>query len=215
MTSRLRSVGLWGTALAAALAVSVLGCSGEDYVLEQNVPLTISVTSPLYEDDGRFPEKYTCYGDEISPPIEWSGVPDNAKSIAVTFEDLDVTTRYDRDSLGSWSHWVLFAIPPDATGLGEGASTGSLPISVREGTNDEKKMGYSSPCVLQAADGVGSDFRGNTVPHRLVFSVYALDKTLDLEPGATKSELLRAIDGNILAGGQLMAKFAKGPQMVR
>ena len=213
MTSRVGGISQWGPAVA--LTVSVLGCSSGQYVLEQAVPLTISVTSPLYEEDGRFPQNYTCYGEEISPPVEWSGVPDGAKSIAVIFEDLDVSTRIDRGSLGSWSHWVLFAIPPDATGIEEGASTGSLPSGVREGTNDDRHLGYSSPCVLQAADGVGSDFRAKTIPHRLVFSVYALDKTVDLEPGATKSELLQAIDGNILAGGRLMAKFAKSPEYVR
>ena len=198
------------------LTLLVLGCSGGEYVLKQDVPLSIGVTSPIYEEGGRLPHKYSCYEEDISPPVEWSGVPESTKSLAVIFEDLDgqVGVAGLRQGRGRWAHWVLYAVPPDVTGLEEGSSrTGSLPGSVREGTNDDKQLGYGSPCLLPPGSmGHGGGPSPGTGMHRFVFFVYALDRQVDLPPGATKSELLRVIDGSVLAGGRLTATYALPPK---
>ena len=190
------------------LTLIALGCSGGEYVLRQEVPLTISVTSPVYEEDGRFPLKYSCHGDDISPPLEWSGVPQSAKSITVTLEDLDGALR-------NWAHWLIYGIPTDVAGFDEGASSkGLLPAGAKEGTNDDKIRGYGSPCLgsIRILRGSGGTTKDGTPAHRFVFTVYALDIEVDLAPGATRPELLRAIDGSILAGGKLTAKYARGAE---
>ena len=190
------------------LTLIALGCSGGEYALEQDVPLTISVTSPAYEEDGRFPHQYTCHGEDLSPPLEWTGVPEGAMSIAVVFEDLDGALR-------NWAHWLLYGVPPDGTGFEEGASNkGLLPTGAKEGTNDDKIRGYGSPCLgsIRKLRGSGGTTKDGTPAHRFVFTVYALDMELDLAPGATRYELLRAIDGSILAGGKLAAKYARGAE---
>ena len=199
------------------LTLIALGCSGGEYVLEQDVPLTIGVTSPVYEEDGRLPHKYSCYQEDISPPVEWSGVPEGTRSVAVIFEDLDAQlggSLLPGKRPPVWAHWVLYAIPPDATGLEEGSSgTGSLPGGAREGTNDDKQLGYSSPCLVRPSyGGQGGGPTPASQMHRFVFIVYALDRQVDLAPGATKSELLRVIDGSVLAGGRLTATYALPPE---
>ncbi|MBN2542455.1 YbhB/YbcL family Raf kinase inhibitor-like protein [bacterium] len=150
----------------------------------------IKVTSSAFEEGGMIPSKYTCDGEDISPPLAWSGIPEGTKSIALISDDPDAPA-------GTWVHWVLFNIPPDVTGLPENVpSSVKLENGAVHGTNDFRRPGYGGPCPP-----------GGT--HRYFFKVYALDTILDLRPGAAKAELVNTMKGHILADGQLIGKYKR------
>jgi Raf kinase inhibitor-like YbhB/YbcL family protein len=147
---------------------------------------TLTVTSTAFKEGGMIPGKYTCDDRDLSPQIAWSGVPAGAKSIALICDDPDAPA-------GTWVHWVVFNIPATAKELAEGAS---MPAGAKQGINDFRKLPYGGPCPP-----------GGT--HRYFFKVYALDSALTLKEGATKGELLRAMEGHVLAQGQLMGKYKR------
>ena len=136
------------------------------------------------------PPEFTCDGLDVSPPLEWSGVPANAKSLVLIVDDPDAP-------MGTWVHWVLFNIPASAAGLpAEIPADAALENGARHGTNDFGKLGYGGPCPP-----------GGT--HRYFFKLYALDIEIDLDSGITKSQLLEAMEGHILAEGQLMGIYKR------
>jgi len=136
------------------------------------------------------PEKYTCDGSDISPPLSWSGVPDNTQSIALISDDPDAP-------MGTWVHWVLFNIPPDVDTLPENIpQEEELENGAKQGITDFFRIGYGGPCPP-----------GGT--HRYYFKLYALDTMLDAEAGITKKELLELMEGHILAQGQLMGRYQR------
>lgn len=147
---------------------------------------TLTVSSTAFKEGGMIPRKYTCDDRDLSPQIAWSGVPAKAKSIALICDDPDAPA-------GTWVHWVVFNIPATVKDLPEGAS---LPGGAKLGINDFRKLVYGGPCPP-----------GGT--HRYYFKVYALDTMLNLKEGATKGELLKAMEGHLLAQGQLMGKYKR------
>jgi len=148
------------------------------------------ITSAAFKEGEMIPQKYTCDGDDISPPLSWEGVPSNAKSLAIINDDPDAPA-------GTWVHWVIFNMPPDGKGLKENMSTDkNLSDGTRQGTNDFPNIGYGGPCPP-----------GGT--HRYYFKLYALDHMLDLAAGASKSQLLKAMEKHILAEAQLMGKYKR------
>ncbi|HSE83380.1 MAG TPA: YbhB/YbcL family Raf kinase inhibitor-like protein [Thermodesulfobacteriota bacterium] len=150
----------------------------------------IKVTSTAFEDGGMIPKKYTCDGQDISPPLSWDSVPDRTKSIALISSDPDAPR-------GTWTHWVIYNIPPDARGLPENVPTQkTLQNGAKQGINDFRKIGYGGPCPP-----------GGT--HRYYFNVYALDTEIDLDAGASEEELFKAMEGHILAEGELMGKYKR------
>ena len=150
----------------------------------------IRVSSPAFENEAMIPAKYTCDGRDISPPLSWEGLPQGAKSIALISDDPDAP-------VGTWVHWVIWNIPADKTGLPESMPKDrELPDKTRQGTTDFKRIGYGGPCP---PGGV----------HRYYFKLYALDAMLELEAGATKAQLLKAMEGHILAKGELMGKYTR------
>jgi Raf kinase inhibitor-like YbhB/YbcL family protein len=154
--------------------------------------MTILVSSPAFVEEGFIPAKYTCDGDDISPPLKWSRPPLNTRSIALICEDPDAP-------IGTWIHWVLYALPPSLTELPEGVPAAeTLPNGARQGINDFKRVGYGGPCPPPGP------------PHRYFFILYALDIELDLSPGATKEDLLGALEGHILSEGRLMGRYRRG-----
>lgn len=160
------------------------------YSEEGGLPMKISVTSSAFKEGEMIPSKYTCDGDDISPPIDWLGVPAEAKSIAMISDDPDAP-------MGTWVHWVIFNIPPQAKGLSENVpAKESLEDGSIQGVNDSHKIGYGGPCP---PSGV----------HRYYFKVYALDVSLQLKPGITKKALESAMKGHILAEGQLMGRYRR------
>ncbi|MCZ6601597.1 MAG: YbhB/YbcL family Raf kinase inhibitor-like protein [Planctomycetota bacterium] len=158
--------------------------------------MAIHVTSSAFEEGGAIPKKFSCEGAEVSPPLAWSGVPPGVKSLAVICDDPDAPV-----ARGVWDHWVLFGLPSDAVSLEEGiAKDKVLPNGAKQGTNDGKFIGYQGPCPPEGSS------------HRYFFKVYALDKELDVEPGITKPELEKAMEGHILAQGQLLGKYQRGQE---
>ena len=152
--------------------------------------MTISIRSSVFQEGGMIPAKYTCDGDDVSPPLEWTGVPEGTKSLALICDDPDAPT-------GTWVHWVLWNIPPDMPGLAEDVPRDpQLPDGSRQGICDFRHPGYGGPCP---PGGV----------HRYYFKVYALDTTLDLPSSTRKADLLKAMKGHILTEGQLMGQYRR------
>ena len=145
----------------------------------------LSLTSESFQHSDRIPERHALEGENLSPPLSWSGLPDQAQSIAVICADPDAPS-------GTFVHWVGWGIDPEAGRLGEGES------APREGRNDFGKTGYDGP---SPPPGHGK--------HRYYFRVYALDTEPGLEPGASKEELEAAIKGHVLAAGELMGTYER------
>lgn len=152
--------------------------------------IEIKVTSPAFKEGQPIPGAYTCDGANVSPPLEWSGVPKNAKTLAIICYDPDAPA-------GTWVHWVLFNLPADKTGLVENTqATETLSGGGMQGTNDFKKIGYGGPCPPSGT-------------HHYFFKLYVLDAELSLKPGATKAELEKATAGHIVTVGQLMGTYSR------
>ena len=152
--------------------------------------MDIKMTSSAFEEAGLIPPEYTCDGEDISPPLKWESVPEGAKSIALICDDPDAP-------MGTFVHWVLYDLPADARDLPENVpAEATLPNGAKQGTSDFGTTGYGGPCPP-----------GGT--HRYFFKIYALDAPVELSAGATKAELLAAMEGRILAQGQLMGKYQR------
>jgi len=152
--------------------------------------MEIKITSPAFEAGGMIPPKYTCDGANISPPLQWQGVPEGTKSLALINDDPDAP-------MGTWVHWVVFNVGAEVAALAEHIPTDkTLAGGTMQGTNDFGKIGYGGPCPPRGA-------------HRYFFRIYALDTRLDLEAGARKSSLLKAMEGHILAQGELVGKYER------
>lgn len=153
--------------------------------------MSIEVTSPAFRDGGSIPPKYTCDGQDVSPPLKWNSIPEGAKSIALIVDDPDAPR-------GDWVHWVVYDLPPSLRELPERVPVGEkvLGNGGRQGVNDYGKVGYGGPCPPSGT-------------HRYFFRVYALDHELALQPGATKAQLLKSMEGHVLGQGQLMGKYSR------
>jgi Raf kinase inhibitor-like YbhB/YbcL family protein len=152
--------------------------------------MDIKVSSASFEEGEMIPAKHTCDGEDISPPLAWDSIPEGTKTLALVCDDPDAP-------MGTWVHWVLFNLPADISELTEDIPPErELESGAKQGTNDFRRIGYGGPCPP-----------GGT--HRYYFKLYALDAELDLEPGARKQQVLEAMEGHILAEGQLMGKYSR------
>lgn len=152
--------------------------------------LSISLKSGSFKEGGFIPKKYTCDGENISPPLEWNGTPEGTKSIAIICDDPDAP-------MGTWVHWVIYNIPSSVNNLKENIPPEKvLEDGTIQGKNDFKKTGYGGPCP---PNGI----------HRYYFKIYALNTALALTPGLTKGELLHAMEGHIISEGRLMGKYSR------
>ena len=106
--------------------------------------MAMTLNSPAFKQDGQIPSKYTCEGEDVSPPLAWAGVPDGTKSLVLIVDDPDAPDPKAPQRV--WVHWVVYNIPPDVKGLRENASKAGLPQGTVVGLNDFKKMGYGGPC---------------------------------------------------------------------
>lgn len=151
----------------------------------------ISITSEAFRNGDAIPAEYTCGGKNISPPLSWNGVPNGTKSIALIMDDPDVPH-------GTSVHWLLFNIPAETKKLPRAVpGNKTLPDGSRHGITYLGRTEYNGPCPPPGK------------PHRYYFKVYALDTKLDLPAGATKAEVERAMEGHILAKGELMGKYGR------
>jgi hypothetical protein len=167
------------------IAVAGLGFAGAG-----GAAMTLALTSQTFESGGRVPSKYTCEGDDISPPLAIAGVPDGTKSLALIVDDPDAPDPKAPKRV--WVHWVLYNLPPDTAALPEGG----VPAGATAGLNDFKREGYGGPCP-----SIGR--------HRYFHKLYALDIVLSDKP-MTKAELEAAMKGHVLAQAELMATYRKG-----
>src|SRR3989344_7281135 len=156
----------------------------------------LTLTSSAFEQSGKIPAKYTCDGDrELSPPLSWSGVPEEAKSLVLVMDDPDIPQfAKERHGIEVFDHWTLFNIPPETREILEGATAGT------EGTNSAGAASYTGPCPPPAYE---------PSEHRYIFSLYALDTLLDLAGGASKREVLDALDGHALASAELIGRYSR------
>jgi Raf kinase inhibitor-like YbhB/YbcL family protein len=176
--------------LGAIPAMVLVQCAGGGSN-DERAAMKLQLSSPDFEDGEMIPSKYTCDGSDASPRLEWSGVPEGSRSLALVCDDPDAP-------IGTWAHWVLYGLPADATSLPAGVPTEEvLETGTLQGKNDFKRVGYGGPCPP----------RGK--PHRYFFKLYALDSALELEPGATKKTLEKAMRGHVLAEGQLVGMYQR------
>ena len=148
----------------------------------------ITLTSVAFKEGQSIPRTYTCDGVNISPPLEWSGVPKTATTLAIVVDDPDAPA-------GTWVHWVLYNLPADNIGVVENVPPGDdLKAGGFQGKNDFGKLGYGGPCPPSGT-------------HRYFFRIYALDSDLPLKAGATKADVIKAMEGHIVLQGQLIGTY--------
>jgi len=159
---------------------------------EQNMTLTLK--SPDFVHQGEIPNLFTCDGDDTSPSLIWSGVPENAKSLVLIVDDPDAPDPAKPKM--TWVHWVLYNIPPVAAELPRSATASNLPAGTQEGVNDWKKTGYGGPCPP-----VGR--------HRYFHKLYALDVKLPDLQKPNKAKLEAAMQGHIIGQTELIGTYQR------
>lgn len=145
----------------------------------------MKITSSVFSYNGRIPSKYTCDGENVSPPMSFSEVPGNAKSLVLIVDDPDATMKV-------WIHWVVYNVGPSAQEVAEN----SVPQGGIEGTTDFGRPGYGGPCPPSGT-------------HRYFFKLYALDATLSLPPNSDKKAVEQAIVGHILDSAELVGLYSR------
>jgi len=157
--------------------------------------MAIKITSSAFGANGPIPKKYTGEGQDISPPLSWSDLPAGTKQLALICDDPDAPRPQP------WVHWVIYGIPPQTTGLPEGVPPDEklqTPSGAMQGRNTFEKIGYGGP-MPPPGHGV----------HHYHFKLYALSKTLSLQPGIEKPALLAAMQGAILGQGELIGTYER------
>jgi len=145
----------------------------------------MKITGVAFQEGGNIPSKFTCDGSDASPGLNFSGAPVEAKSLALIVDDPDAPS-------GLFTHWIAWNIDPKASVIGESSS----PAGAVQGTNDFGKSGYGGPCPPSGT-------------HRYYFKIFALDRALDLKPGARRKELDAAMSGHVIAQGELMGRYSR------
>ena len=144
----------------------------------------MKLSSSAFGNKEVVPVEYTCDGDNVSPPLTFGDVPNKNKSLALIVDDPDAP-------MGTWVHWLVWNVPPDVTGFSKGEN-----IAFPQGKNDFGKQEYGGPCPPSGA-------------HRYFFKLYALDTMLDLQPGASKKQLEKAMTGHVIEEAQLMRTYSR------
>jgi hypothetical protein len=152
--------------------------------------MAFELTSSAFGAGETIPQKYTCDGDDISPPLAWGDPPAGTRSFALISDDPDAP-------VGTWVHWVLYNLPADARALPEAVpADADLADGSQHGNSSWRRPGYGGPCPPSGT-------------HRYFFKLYALDTVLDLKSGASKEELLKAMEGHVLAEAELMGTYSR------
>lgn len=186
---------MWSSAsrsrsLASALAVVALaGCGGSDRVEgpPPAAPDQIRLTSTAFANGGTIPKRFSCDGDEVSPSLQWTGVPGAARELALLVEDPDAPG-------GTFVHWVVYKLAPETRGI----PAGRVPAGARQGQNSSGDAGYAGPCPPKG-----------DAPHHYEFLLYALSKPLDVEDGAPADEVRAAVSDTAIARGKLVGRFGR------
>ena len=146
--------------------------------------------SPAFKNRENIPSKYTCQGENVSPPLTWKGLPEKTQSLALVVEDPDAPDPANPKRV--WDHWVLYNVPPEFKGFKE--DYGDLPAGSLQGINSWDKIGYGGPCPPKGK-------------HRYFFKLYALDTFLENLGKPTKKRLLEAMQGDVLGEAQLIGLY--------
>ncbi len=151
------------------------------------------LSSSAFADAAEIPADYTCSGKDVSPPLAWTDPPEGTVQLALTCSDPDAPS-------GEWVHWIIYMIPPQTRELPQGVAVSAKvlePSGAVQGVNDFRTTGYRGPCPPPGA------------PHHYAFRLYALGEALTLEPGATRAELLKAMEGKTLGQVELTGTYAR------
>lgn len=153
--------------------------------------MAFELRSPAFPPGGEIPVKYTCDGPDLSPPLRWTDPPAGTKSFALVVDDPDAPA-------GTWVHWVLYGLPASLRELPEGVPARETVTGIgTQGVNDFRKVGYGGPCPPRGP------------AHRYVFRLYALNVEPALPARRTKADLLKAIDGHVLAQAELTGRYRR------
>jgi Raf kinase inhibitor-like YbhB/YbcL family protein len=177
--------------ICMAFALLISSCSSTQTPTPE-ADMSLDLKSDAFVNGQSIPAKYSCIGRNVSPALSWGDPPTGTQSFALIVDDPDAP-------MGTWVHWVLFNIPADQRSLAEDLPvTGKNvdPNAIYFGKNSSGNTRYDGPCPPSGT-------------HRYYFKLYALDILVDLMPGATKEELLKVMQGHILAQGELMGTFSK------
>ncbi|MBI4508968.1 MAG: YbhB/YbcL family Raf kinase inhibitor-like protein [Deltaproteobacteria bacterium] len=153
-----------------------------------------SLTSPSFVHQGEIPSRSTCEGENVSPRLDWTNVPEGTRSLALIVDDPDAPDP--KAPKMTWVHWVLYNLPPTTKSLPEGIKASDLPKGTGEGLSDWKRTGYGGPCPP-----IGR--------HRYFFKLYALDTVLPDLKNPTKAALEKAMEGHVLAKLELVGTYEK------
>lgn len=156
--------------------------------------MSFTLVSSAFQDNQEIPGFYTCDGRDISPPLAWSGLPDGTKSLALLVDDPDAPDPAAPKM--TWVHWILYNLPPEASGLPQGVAAHDLPSGTLPGRNDWNRAGYGGPCPP-----IGR--------HRYIHKLYALDVILPDLDTPTKAQLEKALHGHVLAQSQLTGLYQR------
>jgi Raf kinase inhibitor-like YbhB/YbcL family protein len=156
--------------------------------------MALTITSPAFSDGGEIPSRYTCDGNDVSPPLQWDGVSDQARSMVLIVDDPDAPDP--KAPKRTWVHWVLYNLPPTSSGLGEAVGAADLPEGTEIGVNDSGQTGFGSPCPP-----IGR--------HRYFFKLYALDTDLSFSGAPTKAQVEAAMEGHILQSAEVVGTYEK------
>jgi Raf kinase inhibitor-like YbhB/YbcL family protein len=182
-------VGIW-----AAVLLVALGACGNNGGRDQEpagISMVLGLESSAFANEATIPQKYTCDGEGGSPPLSWAAPPAATQSLALIVDDPDAPA-------GTWVHWVLFNLAPTTVSLPEDVPADETVLGGGvHGANSWKQLGYGGPCPP----------KGST--HHYFFKLYALDTTLNLDPGTSKRDVEQAMAGHILAGGQLIGLYGR------
>ncbi len=154
----------------------------------------LTITSTAFQNNGEIPSQYTCQGQDLSPPLQWQGIPPETRSLVLIVDDPDAPDP--RAPKMTWVHWVLYNLPPETVGLPEGISSVQLPSGTKEGLNDWKRSGYGGPCPP-----IGR--------HRYFHKLYALDVVLEEMVRPSKAKVEAAMQGHIIAQAELVGTYQK------
>jgi Raf kinase inhibitor-like YbhB/YbcL family protein len=178
----------------ALIGLVALACSVQDLSAQRKggSAMVLQLTSSAFSRGGEIPAKYTCEGNDVSPPLAWSGVPANARSLALVVDDPDAPDPAAPQR--TWVHWVLYNIPPGAGSLAEAVQ--ALPAGTLEGLNDWGRGGYGGPCPP-----IGR--------HRYFHKLYALDVVLPDLGRPAKARLEAQMKGHIVAQAELVGTYQK------
>ena len=173
---------------AALLAGFITACNKPDPQINGDT-MNLHLTTTAFADGQPIPHRHAFTDDNLSPALQWSDTPPATKSLALICDDPDAP-------MGTWVHWVIYDLPPTTASLSEGVpNSPELADGAKQGVNDFNRIGYGGPAPPPGK------------PHRYFFKLYALDVKPDLKPRVTKKDLLKAMDGHVLAEGQLMGTY--------